>query len=70
MCAHIVPDQVRSSVIESSGQRLCADGDTERGAILAEVVFRHALPNALLPAINVVALTIAWLLGRRRGNRE
>jgi peptide/nickel transport system permease protein len=26
-------------------------------------VFFHALPNALLPAINVVALTIAWLLG-------
>jgi len=28
-----------------------------------QTVFRHALPNALLPAINVVALTIAWLLG-------
>jgi peptide/nickel transport system permease protein len=27
------------------------------------VVFRHALPNALLPAINVIALTVAWLLG-------
>ena len=26
-------------------------------------VFKHVLPNALLPAINVVALTIAWLLG-------
>ena len=26
-------------------------------------MFAHALPNALLPAINVVALTIAWLLG-------
>ena len=28
-----------------------------------QMVFRHALPNALLPTINVVALTIAWLLG-------
>jgi peptide/nickel transport system permease protein len=27
------------------------------------MVLRHVLPNALLPAINVVALTIAWLLG-------
>jgi peptide/nickel transport system permease protein len=27
------------------------------------MVFRHVLPNALLPTINVVALTIAWLLG-------
>jgi peptide/nickel transport system permease protein len=26
-------------------------------------MLRHVLPNALLPAINVVALTIAWLLG-------
>ena len=27
------------------------------------IVFYHALPNALLPAINIIALTIAWLLG-------
>eukprot|EP01041_Mallomonas_annulata_P028117 gene28117-49920_t len=27
------------------------------------MVLRHVLPNALLPAINVVALTVAWLLG-------
>ncbi|WP_041277693.1 ABC transporter permease [Desulfotalea psychrophila] len=27
------------------------------------IVFHHALPNALLPAINIIALTIAWLLG-------
>lgn len=43
-------------------------GDYVQMAILKgvpywSVVFRHALPNALLPAINVVALTVAWLLG-------
>ena len=27
------------------------------------IVFKHALPNAMLPTINVVALTLAWLLG-------
>ena len=27
------------------------------------MVLRHVLPNALLPAINVIALTIAWLMG-------
>lgn len=27
------------------------------------IIFLHALPNAMLPTINVVALTIAWLLG-------
>ena len=27
------------------------------------IVLYHALPNAMLPTINIVALTIAWLLG-------
>jgi peptide/nickel transport system permease protein len=27
------------------------------------MVFVHVLPNGLLPAINIIALTIAWLLG-------
>ena len=61
MTAHILR-MVRSSVIEVMA------GDYVQMAILKgvpywSVVFRHALPNALLPAINVVALTVAWLLG-------
>lgn len=61
MTAHILR-MVRSSVIEVMA------GDYVQMAILKgvpywRIVFRHALPNALLPAINVVALTIAWLLG-------
>ena len=28
-----------------------------------QMVLRHALPNALLPAINLIALNIAWLMG-------
>ena len=36
---------------------------TLKGVPYWRIVFSHALPNALLPAINVVALTIAWLLG-------
>lgn len=27
------------------------------------LVLQHALPNALLPAINLIALNIAWLMG-------
>ena len=34
-----------------------------KGVPLARVIFLHALPNAMLPTINVIALTIAWLLG-------
>ncbi|MGH1482343.1 MAG: ABC transporter permease [Geminicoccales bacterium] len=61
MTAHILR-MVRSSVIEVMA------GDYVQMAALKgvpywRIVFRHALPNALLPAINVVALTIAWLLG-------
>ena len=34
-----------------------------KGVPFWRMVFRHVLPNALLPTINLVALTIAWLLG-------
>ena len=61
MTAHILRT-VRSSVIE------VLDSDYARMATLKGVpyrtmILRHVLPNALLPAINVVALTVAWLLG-------
>jgi len=61
MTAHI-SRTVRSSIIE------VLESDFVRMAILKGVpyrlmVFRHVLPNALLPAINVIALTIAWLMG-------
>ena len=34
-----------------------------KGVPYWSMVFKHALPNAMLPTINVVALTLAWLLG-------
>lgn len=36
---------------------------TLRGIPRARVVLRHALPNALLPTINLIALYLAWLVG-------
>ena len=61
MTAHMAR-MVRSSVIQVMAS------DYVQMAILKglpywKMVFKHVLPNALLPAINVVALTIAWLLG-------
>ena len=61
MTAHMAR-MVRSSVIQVMAS------DYVQMAILKGVpywkmVLKHVLPNALLPAINVVALTIAWLLG-------
>lgn len=61
MTAHILRT-VRSSVIET----LASDYSQMallKGVPYWQIVFRHILPNALLPTINVVALTIAWLLG-------
>jgi peptide/nickel transport system permease protein len=34
-----------------------------RGLSPARVLFRHALPNALLPTLNVIAINVAWLVG-------
>jgi peptide/nickel transport system permease protein len=34
-----------------------------KGVPAMKIVFFHALPNAMLPSINVIALTLAWLLG-------
>ncbi|WP_227434941.1 ABC transporter permease [Nioella sediminis] len=61
MTAHILRT-VRSSVIEVMNSDYVQMA-TLKGVPYWRMVFRHALPNALLPAINVVALTIAWLLG-------
>lgn len=61
MTAHIMRT-VRSSVIKvlASDYVLMA---TLKGVPYWRIVVRHVLPNALLPAINVIALTVGWLLG-------
>lgn len=61
MVAHILR-LVRGSMIEVLGSEYVRAANL-RGVPVARVVLRHALPNALLPAINVIALTLAWLLG-------
>ena len=61
MTAHILRT-VRSSMLEvldSDYVRMA----TLKGVPYGRMILVHVLPNALLPAINVVALTVAWLLG-------
>jgi len=53
---------VRSSVIQVMASDY-VQMSILKGVPYWRMVFKHVLPNALLPAINVVALTIAWLLG-------
>ncbi|MCA8967096.1 MAG: ABC transporter permease, partial [Planctomycetes bacterium] len=61
LTAHILR-MVRTSVIE-----VLASDHVQmarlKGVPYWRMVFRHVLPSALLPAINVIALTLAWLLG-------
>jgi peptide/nickel transport system permease protein len=61
MTAHILRT-VRSSVIDVMESDYVQMARL-KGVPFHRIVLRHALPNALLPAINVIALTIAWLLG-------
>lgn len=61
MTAHILRT-VRSSMIEVLDSEFVRMA-TLKGVPWGRRVWLHVLPNALLPAINVVALTVAWLLG-------
>ena len=61
MVAHILR-MVRTSVIDVMTSDYVQMA-TLSGIPYRRVVLGHALPNALLPAISITALTIAWLLG-------
>ena len=59
--AHILR-MVRSSVIDVMESEYVAMARL-KGLPFRWILLRHVLPNSLLPAINVIGLTVAWLLG-------
>ena len=61
MAAYIVR-MMRTSVIDVMAGEYVAMA-TLRGLPRRRVLLHHALPNALLPALNVIAINIAWLVG-------
>ncbi|MCV6588263.1 MAG: ABC transporter permease [Marinobacterium sp.] len=61
MTAHILR-MVRSSMIDVMASDFVQMARL-KGVPYWQIVFRHALPSAMLPAVNIIALTIAWLLG-------
>lgn len=61
LIAHILR-LVRTSIIEEMGSEYVRMA-TFKGVPYWRIVFFHALPNAMLPTITIVALTVAWLLG-------
>lgn len=61
MMAHILR-MIRSAMIEVMASDFVQMARL-KGVPYWQIVFLHALPSAMLPAINIIALTIAWLLG-------
>ena len=60
MTAHILRI-TRASVIDTMSSEFVKMA-TLKGVPFRRIIFRHMLPSALLPTINIVALTMAWLL--------
>jgi peptide/nickel transport system permease protein len=58
--AHILR-MVRSSVIDTAGADFVLMARL-KGVPERRVVLRHLLPNAILPSISLIGLTLAWLL--------
>jgi peptide/nickel transport system permease protein len=61
MVAHIMR-MVRTSMIDVLASDFVMMSQL-KGASRVRQVVMHALPNALLPTINLIALNIAWLMG-------
>ncbi len=61
MTAHI-SRQTRSELVDTLQMDFVRTA-TLKGLSRARVVFRHALPNAMLPTITVIALDIGYLIG-------
>ncbi|MDU2066971.1 MAG: ABC transporter permease, partial [Sporomusaceae bacterium] len=53
--------QVRTAVLEELGQDYIIGAKT-RGLPLKKIIWRHVLPNACLPLITLLGLSIGWLL--------
>ncbi|MBP2636271.1 MAG: nikB 2 [Firmicutes bacterium] len=54
--------QVRTAVLEELGQDYIFGART-RGIPLRKILWRHVLPNACLPLITLLGMSIGWLLG-------
>lgn len=54
--------QVRTAVLEELGQDYVVGART-RGIPMRKILWHHVLPNACLPLITLLGLSIGWLLG-------
>lgn len=61
MVAHIMR-LVRTSTIEVLASDYVQMARL-KGVPSRQILWRHVLPNAMLPAINIIAITLGWLLG-------
>jgi peptide/nickel transport system permease protein len=61
MAAYIIR-MTRTNVIDADASEYAVMARV-RGLPERRVLFRHVLPNAMLPTLNVIAINIAWLVG-------
>ena len=61
MSAHILR-MTRAAVIEVAGSDFVQMARL-KGVPDGQINWRHIAPSALIPTVNVIALTVAWLLG-------
>lgn len=54
--------QVRTAILEELGQDYVM-GAKARGIPMRRILWHHVLPNACLPLITLLGLTVGWLLG-------
>ena len=54
--------QVRTAVLEELNQDYVM-GAKARGIPMSRILWHHVMPNACLPLITLLGLTIGWLLG-------
>jgi len=61
MAAYIIR-MTRSSVIDVMASEFVTTAQL-KGLPTSRIVFKHVLPSAMLPVLNVIAINIAWLVG-------
>lgn len=61
MAAYIIR-MTRTGVIDTMASEFVTTAQL-KGVKSSRVVVRHALPSAILPTLNVIAINIAWLIG-------
>ena len=60
---HLAEDLTQEALVRAHRRWHAITGQDGPEPYVRQVILRHALPNALLPTITIVAMNIGWLMG-------